>query len=552
MAHNIAQKKKIGAFYTPQQVSRILCDWAIRSPNDRILEPSFGGCGFLEASRDRLKNIGCNNPNVQLYGCDLDQTAFHHLADRLGPTNITGHFLLTDFLQLRKDAFWRNEFDVVIGNPPYISHHNMPVEQKVNAYTAMVSDQFSVSAKASLWAYFIIHSLSFLKRNGRMAWVLPGSFLYANYAAPIRDHLCRVFDRLLVVSVNERLFVSEGAEESSVIVLCENFESGPAQNGVEVCCVEHLDNIKEIIDSWQDGKLTTNCFNNRIGVSILGKDINDIFTQLSDNVNSIKLGDIASILIGIVTGDNKFFVINKSHAINNKLQTDSVTPILSKFNMVSGLSLLESDVVKARERDDKCLLVNTAKSNENSKALIDYLATYPYSKKMNNKTFAKRQIWHRPDDGRIPDAFLSYMHHYGPRLALNDTQITCTNTIHRIFFKEELSPQRRKLIAISLLTTFSQLSAEFEGRSYGSGVLKHEPSEAKKIAIMLPHDLSDSTIDSSFRQIDELLRIGDIDVARRKADLLILKPITKEKYRDLVKILDNALTDARRRRHRHH
>ncbi|MBI1921148.1 MAG: N-6 DNA methylase [Geobacter sp.] len=552
MSHNIVQKKKIGAFYTPQQVSRILCDWAIRSPNDRILEPSFGGCGFLEASRDCLINLGCNNPNIQLYGCDLDQTAFHHLADRLGPTNITGHFLLTDFLQLRKDAFVEAEFDVIIGNPPYISHHNMPLAQKKNAYAAMISDRFSVSAKASLWAYFIIHSLQFLKRNGRMAWVLPGSFLYANYAAEIRDHLRSVFGRILVVSVNERLFISEGAEESSVIVLCEDFETGPAQNNIEVCCAEHIDDISQVVRSWQGNTLTTNCFNNRIGISILGKAVNDIYLQLSESSNCIKLGDITNILIGIVTGDNKFFVINQSAAVKNALETDSVRCILPKYNIVSGLSLLESDLTKAREQDVKCLLVNTAKSNEDSKAIIDYLTTYPDNKKINNKTFAKRQIWHRPDDGRIPDAFLSYMHHYGPRLALNDAQITCTNTIHRVFFKEELPLQRRKLIAISLLTTFSQLSAEFEGRSYGSGVLKHEPSEAKKIAIRLPHDLSDSTIDASFRQIDELLRISDLDGARRKADLLIFKPIMKEKFRDLIETLGNALTDARRRRHRHH
>ncbi|MGA1841890.1 MAG: hypothetical protein ACMUIU_14825 [bacterium] len=56
-------KKKIGAFYTPSEASLILCGWAIRSSEDRILEPSFGGCDFLEQAKFRLELLGAKTPN---------------------------------------------------------------------------------------------------------------------------------------------------------------------------------------------------------------------------------------------------------------------------------------------------------------------------------------------------------------------------------------------------------------------------------------------------------------------------------------------------------
>ena len=40
----------------------------------------------------------------------------------------------------------------------------------------------------------------------------------------------------------------------------------------------------------------------------------------------------------------------------------------------------------------------------------------------------------------------------------------------------------RRAMCLSLHSSYSQLSAEFEGRQYGSGVLKLEPSEAKRVA----------------------------------------------------------------------
>ena len=72
-----------------------------------------------------------------------------------------------------------------------------------------------------------------------------------------------------------------------------------------------------------------------------------------------------------------------------------------------------------------------------------------------------------------------------------------------------------------MLTTFSQLSAEIEGRTYGAGVLKHEPSEATNIRMIMPTNTAFEDINHTATAIDRLLRRREFDEAQHKADTLI-------------------------------
>ena len=73
----LLEKKKHGIYYTPPEASKILCEWAIKSTDDKILEPSFGACGFLESSCAGLNELGNASPSLQLFGCDIDPKAFN-------------------------------------------------------------------------------------------------------------------------------------------------------------------------------------------------------------------------------------------------------------------------------------------------------------------------------------------------------------------------------------------------------------------------------------------------------------------------------------------
>src|SRR5437763_10229779 len=95
------RQKRLGAYYTPLDLSRALSEWSIRSPRERILEPGFGGCEFLFAASERLKQLGVKNGIEQLFGCDVDQRAFETLKERFGVDSLNGRYLRKDFLSIR-------------------------------------------------------------------------------------------------------------------------------------------------------------------------------------------------------------------------------------------------------------------------------------------------------------------------------------------------------------------------------------------------------------------------------------------------------------------
>ncbi|MCO7068727.1 N-6 DNA methylase, partial [Vibrio paracholerae] len=97
----------------------------------------------------------------------------------------SNRFIQNDFISVQPSDFSVNEFDVVLGNPPYVSMHNMTEKQREACEKVLHNSPFSgltMGRNASLWAFFLLHSLSFIKEGGRVAWVLPSSLLHADYA----------------------------------------------------------------------------------------------------------------------------------------------------------------------------------------------------------------------------------------------------------------------------------------------------------------------------------------------------------------------------------
>jgi hypothetical protein len=142
--------------------------------------------------------------------------------------------------------------------------------------------------------------------------------------------------------------------------------------------------------------------------------------------------------------------------------------------------------------------------------------------RIKNRTFKKRKHWFKPDDLLYPDAFLTYMIHDGPRLVINDAKVNCTNSIHRVYFKNKTNKATKFAVCISLYSSYSQLCAEIVGRSYGSGVLKIEPSAAKDIHIFINDRL-----------------VTSFNLAKKE----ILKLHKENKIKEITKLVDNILVE---------
>lgn len=543
---DIDEKKRLGAFYTPSALSDILASWAIRSPAELILEPSFGGCGFLKSAADRLQCIGAKNWQKHLYGCDIDARAFNFLSATFGRLVDLSHYELCDFLTFEDKSGWPSAFDAVIGNPPYVPYQSIPPKERKAAIERLSRFRIKLDLRSSLWAYFVALGLTFLGENGRIAWVLPGSLTQANYANGLRRILKSKFQRAHCFLIQERLFLYEGTDEQTVVLLADGYKPKAiiGTQDLPVSVVKNVGELQRKITEWDNGVIQSHSM--RRNIALEGLRYKSAYETLLAEDSCKTLGTYLDVRIGLVTGDNKFFVLSPSEAREKGLHGNSLRPILAKFSSVAGVRFKNEDHNADKVADKRCLLIHTDSRPATSDGIERYLSSYPEEKLKTVSTFKKRKSWFQTDDKNIPHAFLPVMCHLGPRLALNAAQINCTNTLYRVYFKKLDNKTEQKMLCISLLSTFSQISAEMEGRKYGSGVLKHEPREAERIRVLMPVIEDWRLIEKEHKKIDGLLREGKTDKAREAADIFILGQIDALNIKEY---LDKILKELRAHRH---
>ncbi|SHN44753.1 N-6 DNA Methylase [Duganella sacchari] len=543
VSHTISHRRTIGAFYTPITVSTALSNWGIRSKEDRVLEPCFGGCTFLEAAIERLKSFGHTRPEMNLFGCDLDPLAFQYLKTRVATDGLKSNFFLQDFMSFEFENLNQKEkFDLVIGNPPYIGHGKFGKSQREILDAWRKLHGITIDRRASLWAYFVIHALHFLKPGGRIAWVLPGSFLHAKYATSIREALHAAFSNVAAITIAERLFISEGTEETTVVLLADGYKRPPQREYISVTCVDSVDDFVNLLKT--DDQTNTQPEQIYPGHGMVPHEAGEAHFAISEGDSIIDLGDIATLQIGLVTGNTKFFVKSKSDWKTEDVEARHLQYILPQSKWVSGINLTSVDTEIQISNDVPCLALNSPASPR-AERLVRYLQSYDADLILKNATFGKRPHWFRFADDKIPDAFFVFMASLGPRIILNSVSCNATNSVYRVFFKDDVSLSMQKLAAISIHSTFSQLSAEIVGHARGSGALKLEPSSAHKIRLSMPDNLSENTINTAFNAVDAALRKRSWEEARKLADRLLFGNDTEK-----LALLDRGLLTVRNRRMR--
>ncbi len=513
----IQMRRQLGRYDTPRPLSQAIVDWAVRSPNADVIEPSSGSGVFVRSILHRLRELGRDQPECKVWACDIDSAACLQTASsgKFQPD----HIINGDFLSLLSGgAFFLNrKFDCVVGNPPYVSLHRMSSQQRQAARSAAERLNISLDKKASLWAYFIIGATCILKEKGNLAMILPESILHADYARGLMRVISRYYSKCFLLSIRERCFLNDGADERVVALLGESLLAENAETEILLHECETAQEAAGFLSALPTNQ-GTNLLARMNGHAVPHLIAANASVKIDlDKVPGIQtLGQLAEIKIGVVTGANDFFLLTEAERKQWHLRESSLTPILPRFRACDGLEFCKEDWERLRDSGERCWIISPSEQDI-SIPLHEYLDQYPIEKRTTNRTFEKRNLWYSTEMGEQPHAFLRYMGTIAPRLALAGFDVTCTNTIHRVYFKSRNS-LFRKAIALSLLSSFSQLSAEYEGRAYGSGVLKLEPSEAKRIKVLLPTSLAKGKVAKYFTSVERAMLDNGPSAATKLVD----------------------------------
>ncbi|MCG2870606.1 MAG: SAM-dependent methyltransferase, partial [Vulcanisaeta sp.] len=280
------ERHRLGQFYTPPAVARLIVKWSVRKPTDVVLDPGCGSGTFLIEAYSRLYRLktgktlleGRPSKEVheailnQLYGVDINPFPLHLTAVNLAMRNVRNpssnmNLIHQDFFTILpgqqalasyttvtirgvrpRPISIPKTFDAVVGNPPYTRWVEIP-DKTQRVILQNLLPQFPAydlkpdpnrGREPGIYVYWIMHATRFLNDGGRLGMIISNMWMQTDYGTEFGKFLLDNYKIKALIDISYRLFT---ALISTVIVLAEKSsnEAERARNKVLLVRVPPID-----------------------------------------------------------------------------------------------------------------------------------------------------------------------------------------------------------------------------------------------------------------------------------------------------------------------
>lgn len=234
-------REPVGAVFTRPEIVDLILDVAKYAPGNgrlagkRVLEPSCGDGAFvsrvigrlLVSEREHAPVPGWDDPCLDraLRAADISEASLE-ASRRAAIGQLRGAgcpppraaelaatwFVRTDFLLHE----WDREFDLVVGNPPYVRIEELP-KQVLAEYRASFT---TLGDRADLYVAFIERGLKLLSPGGVLAFITANRFAKNLYGRGIRRLIARSYRvRLYLNLEHTQPFLSDVSAYPAIVVV---------------------------------------------------------------------------------------------------------------------------------------------------------------------------------------------------------------------------------------------------------------------------------------------------------------------------------------------
>lgn len=413
----MTKAKRLGQFFTPSDVAQSLVRWAVRRSRDHLVDPSCGDGEFLSF-------------HPRMVGVELDPQHAATARQRVPSATIHNE----DFFAWAEATDGR--FDAAVGNPPFIRYQGFAGYARRRALHVAARIGAQLSQLTSSWAPFIAGAASLLRPGGRLAFVVPAEIGHATYAVPLLEALSARFETVRVIAIKDKMFPN--LSEDTWLLYAEGF--GGRSRFLELAIQDRfiptssppMPQYEIPLTRWRRAR-------GHLRRWLLPRKALSLYESLEDCPDAFRLGSVASVGIGYVTGANDFFHLRRSQVKALDIPATFLKRAVRKGEWLpEARALTVAEVRRWIAEDEPALLLDLAGKRELPGAVRKYLESPAGATARAAYKCRMRDPWFAVPDVHAPDGFVTYMSSERVGLVRNDARCVATNSVHVVNLKNGL------------------------------------------------------------------------------------------------------------------
>lgn len=472
----IAQRRELGQFSTPSALAGEIVSFGLGLlPEGRVrfLDPALGTGAFYSALLRQAEEAQIERAT----GIEIDAHYAGPATELWADTPI--HITIGDFTELPPE----DRYNLIVCNPPYVRHHLIGGKERIRIRTKQFSG-IDLSGLAGLYCHFMLQSVKWMAPGGIAGWLIPSEFMDVNYGREVKKFLLENVELLRIHRYNPNNVQFHDALVSSAVIWFRN--RNPA--------------AERAVTFSYGGQLASPDISREIPVSELRSETKwsrfPLKGARAQGAHMAVLGDYFTVKRGIATGGNNFFILEKNRLEELGLPREVFRPVLPNARRLNTEEIL-ADALGNPILESELFLLDCALPESEIQVKFPKLWAYLLTGKdtvANGYLCKSKKCWYSQERREAPLFLCTYMgrerrrSNQAFRFILNHSDATVTNCYLAIYpnsaMKRFLQGHPESLYAVwNIMNQIDPQRFIDEGRVYGGGLRKVEPSELMRIPV---------------------------------------------------------------------
>jgi hypothetical protein len=490
--HDREALREKGQFWTPDWIADAMAAYVLQDGAPEVFDPAVGAGAFLRAALRVADRMGRERP--KLLGTETDPSALEQAArSGLSPRDLRG-VVTRDFV-LSPPA---EKHLAIVANPPYVRHHRLGAERKeaLRAFAREVTGR-TFDGRAGLQLYFLIRCLERLAPDGRLAFIVSADVFEGAYSRSLWEWAAARFRIEAALTFAEQATPFPGVDTNPVVIFIRN--AAPQSELVWAKCLDRsvAALVEWVLSGFEEGGEGLQCCSRSLREAVS--------TGLSRSRPSADsthvLSEFATVMRGIVTGDNDFFFLTRARAAGLGIPRDCLVEAVGRTRDIEGDVLTKASLDALDRAGRPTLLLSIdGTPGQLPGPVAAYLRSGEQLGLPAKPLISLRNPWYKMETRRPPDFLFAYLGRRNSRFIRNLAGVVPLTCFHCVYARDR-DPERLDRLWRVLQDPKTVGNLARVGKSYGGGAIKVEPRSLMRLP--LPDDVVDAAGPAGVRCVEQ-------------------------------------------------